>query len=178
MSGEMLCCREVLDSDVPVIVPPTAPDRYISFFHALNLRVPGEDTGDWHGDAVLFVPAGLEVHAPLAGRGQRVDSCPSLGTSGVRDMAETLVRERMLDRVDGPVYVANHPRAIADLVLYELDRGYVPGVVNSRSINQYLDTESQVDDLAERYLAPLSRQLSGESLALHGRFMETVFYET
>ena len=54
----------------PVYIPPTTPRRYVSFNRALNLREPGEDTGDWHY-LVMFFSAADEPQkiASLAGEG-------------------------------------------------------------------------------------------------------------
>ena len=56
----------------PIQIPPTTPRRYLSFNRALNLREPGEDTGDWHFK-VMFVCAADEPPkvASLAGEGTR-----------------------------------------------------------------------------------------------------------
>ena len=39
-----------------VRIPVTTPTRYLSYSVALNLRLPGEDTGDWHGDVQFVTP--------------------------------------------------------------------------------------------------------------------------
>ena len=74
----------------PVRIPPTAPDCYVSFYRALNLRLPGETTGDWHERIAWWSSDAVPPTVELAGRGCRVDTMPALGTRGVRDMAGVL----------------------------------------------------------------------------------------
>ena len=74
----------------PVRVPVTSPTRYVSYQAALNLRLPGEHTGDWHKETSFFTMAGNPHTLILAGPGGWGDSTPSLGSKGVRDMAHIL----------------------------------------------------------------------------------------
>ena len=81
----------------PVAIPETELERYISFKHALNLRFPDEDTGDWHFQPYFFEQTDslkTQKSIPLAGREQPVDTTPSLGHQGVRDMSSILSQER------------------------------------------------------------------------------------
>lgn len=159
----------------PIAIPPTTPTRYLSFHAALNLRGPGELTGDWHPRAVLFALDKTLDAAVLAGEGQPVDTTPSLGALGVREMSAELRAQGVPARV--PVWVANHPRAIADLVMLDLQAGREPMIAGARAINAWLDTEAQVDDLRERYLAPLRAQLTGEPRAILDAWLPTVRFD-
>ncbi len=110
----------------PIAIPPTTPRRYISFHWALNLREPDEDTGDWHFDVMFFCRADQPPQGVnLAGEGMAIDSTVALGERGVRDMAHELASGNVRP-LDGPVYVANHYRAMADLALAELLKGWIP----------------------------------------------------
>jgi hypothetical protein len=161
----------------PIRIPPTTPWRYVSFNRALNLRAPGEDTGDWHFKVMFFcAPDEPKKVATLAGEGTEVDTTPSLGERGVRDMAKELARRRV-QPFAGPVYVANHYRAIADLAMPELMKGRVPLRVTSRAINQWLDTEEQVQTLVDDYLVPLGDQLTGAAREAYEAWLPTVSYE-
>ena len=71
--------------DEPIGIPETRPTCYISFFRALNLSLPDEATGGRHFHISFFGYTDGEV-AELAGEGTEVDTTPSLGTLGVREM--------------------------------------------------------------------------------------------
>ena len=90
---------------VPIEIPPTTPWLYISFHQALNLRELDENTGDWHFNPMFYRNANQpEKKANLAGKGMTIDSTPSLGDFGVRDMAHILDHQG-IKRKEGPVYV-------------------------------------------------------------------------
>jgi hypothetical protein len=57
-------------------IPPTSPQCYISFKHALNLRFPQEDTGEWHFLTAFFDEKDKNRSAPLAGKGKSVNTIP------------------------------------------------------------------------------------------------------
>ena len=70
-----------------VRIPVTTPTRYVSYSAALNLRLPGEETGDWHGDVPFVTAKDNPRTLTLAGPGGWSDTTPSLGSKGLRDMA-------------------------------------------------------------------------------------------
>lgn len=146
----------------PRDIPATSPERYVSFMHALNLRFPDEDTGDWHFLGAFFGMNGDFRAVPLAGRGEAIDTTPALGTLGVRDMSSVLFEEEVI-AAPIPVYAANHYRAIADMVYNDFVKGISPGVATVREINAWLDTQEQVDTLRRDYLGPLSDLFEGET---------------
>ena len=161
----------------PVPIPETGLERYISFKHALNLRFPDEDTGDWHFQPYFFEQANAQVlqkSVPLAGREQPVDTTPSLGHQGVRDMSSILSQERFPIPSDQPIYVANHYRAIADLAMLDLQKSRVPTIADNAAINSWLDSQEQVDHLKRDYLERLAIQLSGEPLRIFKQWIQTV----
>ena len=161
----------------PIEIPSTTPLRYISYNQALNLREPGEDTGDWHFKVMFFcMDGGPRDTANLAGEGTDVDSTPSLGSYGVRDMADELARKKVLPKC-GPVHVANHYRAITDLALEEFLHRRVPMTVSVRTINQWLDTEAQMEILVRDYLVSLGDQLIGEAREIYESWLPTVQYD-
>ena len=162
----------------PIQIPPTTPRRYISFNRALNLREPGEDTGDWHFKVMFFCAADEPPKvASLAGEGMRIDTTPSLGELGIRDMSDELARKQVR-AMSGPVYVANHYRAVADLALVEIMKGRIPMTVTARVINQWFDTEDQIAMLVQDYLVPLGGQLTGEARTVYNKWLPTISYET
>lgn len=161
----------------PIQIPATSPRRYVSFNRALNLREPGEDTGDWHFKVMFFCTIDEPPKiARLAGEGTEIDTTLSLGDRGVRDMSAELTRLRVTEE-NGPVYVANHYRAIADLALMELLRDRVPMTVTARCINQWLDTEDQIDKLLQDYLIPLGDQLDGVAREAYDAWLPTIKHE-
>jgi hypothetical protein len=161
----------------PVAVPETHPGHYISFKHALNLRFSDEDTGDWHFQSAFFYCADLpssDRPIPLAGVGEAVNTSPSLGIKGVRDMANVMAQAKILTNPNQPVYVANHYRAIADLAMIELQQAQRPNCATNDAINSWLDTPEQIKHLKQDYLEPLANQLSGEALRIFKEWILTV----
>ncbi|KAI9129604.1 hypothetical protein [Acaryochloris sp. CCMEE 5410] len=161
----------------PVAIPETELERYISFKHALNLRFPDEDTGDWHFQPYFFEQTDslkTQKSIPLAGKEQPVDTTPSLGHQGVRDMSSILSQERLPIPSDQPVYVANHYRAIADLAMLDLQKSRVPSIADNAAINGWLDSQEQVAHLKRDYLERLAIQLSGEPLRIFKQWIQTV----
>ena len=157
-----------------ITIPATTPERYISYKHALNLRLPGEDTGDWHFDSAFFGGEG-DRRAPLAGVGEAVNTVLALGSHGVRDMGDVLARQGVREP-NGPVYVADHYRAIADLAMLELSIGRIPSIATPRAINSWLDTEDQIATLRNEYLAPLRDLLDGPGKEAFDGWMHKVVY--
>lgn len=160
-----------------LVIPHTTPQRYLSFRAALNLQMPGESTGDWHFLTTFFSPADEPpIEAKLAGEGQEVDTTPSLGSRGVRDMADVLLDRKITTNNAVPVWIANHFRAIADLAELALRSENQPYTVTVYQVNQWLDTKSQVDELVTNYLAPLRKQKKGAELAKWDAWLKTIRY--
>lgn len=111
----------------------------------------------------------------MAGPGELVDTTPALGDRGVRDMAEVLAAKRVRAG-EGPVYVADHYRAIADIAMVELAKGRVPTVVTGDVINSWLDTEDQVERL-KGYLRPLRDLLADAGRQAFDQWIETVRFD-
>ena len=158
-------------------IPETSPRRYISFEQALNLRCPGEDTGDWHFDTAWFdYPDGPHRTARIAGQGGLVDTTPALGERGVRDMGQVLHAQGVREGKGPPVYVANHYRAIADIAMVELAQGRVPTVATASVINQWLDTAEQIEQLRS-YLLPLRAHLGAGGREAFDTWIKTVRFD-
>ena len=119
----------------PIEIPATTPLRYISFNRALNLREPDKETGDWHFLPMFFCDIdGPRKIVDLAGKGTIIDSTPSLGSYGARDMARELAYREKLPE-NGPVHVANHYRAKTYLALQPFLDGRMPMTVSVHCIN-------------------------------------------
>ena len=169
--------RLLAAGDRPLVIPHTTPRCYLSLRVALNLRMPGEETGDWHFLTTFFFPADEPpIKARLTGEGQEVDTTPSLGSRGFRDMAGILVQQEIMATGSGPVWVANHYRAIADLAELALRSDHRPHGVTAQQVNQWLDTKTQVDKLVTNYLVPLRQQKGGRELAKWDAWLKTIRY--
>ena len=160
-------------------IPVTTPTRYLSYSAALNLRLPGEETGDWHGDLPFVTAHDNPRVVSFAGPGGWSDTTPGLGSKGVRNMAH-LLEGKYVPRGCGPVWVANHYRAIADYVMVDTQACWCakyPRHVPVRNINQWLDTPRQIERLVEEYLKPLRNQLSPEEKEIHDAWLPTVVFD-
>ena len=157
-------------------IPDTTPSHYISFKHALNLRYPTEDTGEWHFWTAFFGDPERSRSIPLAGDGEKINTNSSLGDKGIREMSDVLVAQKILPS-PRPVYVATHYRAIADIAMLHLIKNERPTIATVRAINQWLDTEEQVDRLLGEYLSPLRNQLPLEAKETFEQWIKTVHYE-
>ena len=114
----------------------------------------------------------------LAGPGGWVDSPPSLASNGVRDMAHILA-DWVVPLGCGTVWVADHYRAIANYVVLDTaDRRCLrsPRYCRVYTINQWLDTEEQIEDLVEECLKPLGEQFAPEMQSIHEEWLPTVIF--
>ena len=165
----------------PILIPPTSPTSYISFRRALNLSVPGEHTGDRHFQEYFFGFVEPTV-APLCGPGGIVDSTPSLGSKGVREMGR-IIADQKIQPWSGPVYVANHYRALADIALdsllelplEELRDIQPKSILSAWEVNDMLNSEDgEIEHLVEEYLKPLRGQLEGVRRDTYDRWLPTI----
>ena len=163
------------DPRFPILIPETSPTSYISFERALNLHVPGELTGDWHFE-VSFFGYPERSYAPLAGRNGLVDTTRTLGSRGVRDMGR-LIADEGIKQYDGPVWVANHYRAIADIAVHQLQGNYSSEVLPACEIDDWLWSEEDFDILVEDYLKPLRAQIRGCRRRAYDEWLPTVVYD-
>ena len=164
----------VPDERFPILIPETSPTSYISFKRALNLRAEGELSGDWHFD-VSFFGYPERSYAPLAGLNGLVNTVPALGSRGVRDMGR-LIADCGIKAYDGPVWVANHYRAIADMALNQLEGFCSAEVLPACQIDGWLWSEEDFDILVEEYLKPLRAQIRGRRREAWDQWLPTVVY--
>ena len=106
---------------------------------------------------------------PLAGPGGIVDSTPRLGSKGVRDMGRIIAGHK-IQPYNGPVYAANHYRALADIALgsltnwplHELREIEAPDILSAWEVNDMLNSEGdEIQHVIDEYLKPLRSQLKG-----------------
>lgn len=169
----------------PILIPATSPTSYISFRRALNLSVPGEHTGGLHFQEYFFGFVEPTV-TPLAGPGGIVDSTPSLGCKGVRDMGR-IIADHEIKPHNGPVYVANHYRALADIALSslmnrpmeELRELQAKSILSAWEVNDVLNHEAaEIEHLVEEYLGPLRFQVEGIRKEAYDRWLPTIVVRT
>ena len=164
------------DRRYPILIPQTSPTSYISFELALNLRIDGQGeytTGDRHFEASFFgYPE--PTYAPLAGRDGLVNTVPALGSLGVRDMGRQIASHG-IKPYDGPVRVANHYRAIADIAMDHL-LGPWPWEVLPACEIDWLWTEEDFEILVGDYLKPLRGLVRGELGKIFDAWLPTVVF--
>ena len=169
----------------PILIPPTSPTSYVSFRRALNLCLPDEWTGGLHFQEYYFGYVEPTV-TPLAGPGGRVDSTPSLGSKGVRDMGR-IIADHKIQPYNGSVYVANHYRALADIALSSLTnrplqdlREIEPkSVLSAWEANDMLNSDDdEIQHLVDEYLKPLRSQLKGLRKETYDKWLPTIVVHT
>jgi hypothetical protein len=119
------------------LIPQTSSQLYISGLYALNL--PGETSGDWHFSSVWF--SDKEEVVPLAGGAKETDTHSIFGNLGVIDGTAVVGSAKLDNCGQKRIFVANHYRAILDLMVVGARRGYM-GIVDGAT-REYLDTEEQ-----------------------------------
>ena len=162
------------DRRYPILIPKTSPTSYISFGRAVNLQLPGDLTGDWHFEVSFFGnPEGS--HAKLAGRNGLVTTNLTLASRGVPDMGRQIA-DYGIKSYDGPVWVANHYRAIADTAMHSLQGRCSEEVLPAYQINDWIWSEEEIEVLVEDYLKPLRGQLQGPRREAFDQWLPTVVY--
>ena len=163
------------DPRYPILIPETSPTSYISFRRALNLWLPGENTGDWHFETSFFGYPD-PTYTPLAGRDGLVNTVSALGSRGVRDMGR-FIADQGSKPYDGPVWVANHYRAIADIAMLELLGPSPQEVLPACQIDDWLWSEEDFEILIGDYLKPLRVLLKAELGRIFDAWLPTVVFE-
>ena len=169
----------------PILIPPTSPTSYVSFRRALNICLPDEWTGGLEFEEYYFGYVEPTV-TPVAGPGGRVDSTPSLGSKGVRDMGR-IIADHKVQPYKGPVYVANHYRALADIALSSLINWPMQNlreieasdILSAWEVNDMLNSEGdKIQHLIDEYLKPLRSQLKGLRKETYDWWLPTIVVHT
>lgn len=141
-------------------IPPTDPAHYITGVYALNIPAPEGTTGDWHD--VFHWREGIDRPGRvLVGGSEELDTNPIYGTLGIYE-GKARLESLGLELPPGTeqVYVANHSRAILDLLYRSLTR--FQAVFNlTGATEDWLDTPEQRDYLltqAERLTPTLAER--------------------
>jgi hypothetical protein len=125
-----------------VAIPPTDCEHYITGVYALNVSAPEGTTGDWH-DVFHWQANSERPRTVTLGGSSDTDTNAIYGDLGVYEG-----RDRLLDKgLDIPadmteVYLANHFRAMLDLLYRSLSRhGRVLNLTGATT--DWLDTPEQ-----------------------------------
>lgn len=155
--------------DIAARIPVTTGTRRLSHHAALNLQLAREYSGDWHGNAPFVTPKDRPRTLHFAGPGAIAETAPGLGSKGVGNMAH-LLEGKYIPPGCGPVWVANHYRAIADYALLDTRGRWsakYPRHVTVRCIKRWLSTPERVERLVEEHLKLLREPLPPEELEVH-----------
>jgi hypothetical protein len=117
------------------LIPPTTRETYLTGQVALNIPAPEGTCGDWHALALFNRNTDLSRFRG-GGAGMFVNTNPLFGDTGIHECSTWF-----LDRnhpVTGPVYAANHYRAIIDIIIDCWKNGITPASV---SFNDYITEE-------------------------------------
>lgn len=105
-----------------LMLPPTSAKHYLTGKTALNIPSP-EGTGDWHFAETFEGFAGRTPKHFLVAGIDTVDTTRFLGDEGIYNCREQLLK-RGINLAPGPIYAADHYRAIVDMILNALHRNW------------------------------------------------------
>ena len=137
-----------------VEIPRTTPQLYITGIYALNVQCPEGTTGDQHDVFHWFYRPGIREEAPTVtlGGSDELDTNAIYGDLGVYEGRERLLAKGLNIAPEiREVYVANHYRAILDL-LYESLTHY-GRVYNLTGAKQALGTAPVVGSIYQASVA-------------------------
>ena len=132
-----------------VEIPATTPERYITGIYALNVQAPERTSGDWHDVFHWQDGRGRPRQVTLAGDAE-IDTTPIYGDLGIYEGRDRLVARGLEVPADmEQVYLANHFRAILDLLYRSLTRwGQVLNLTDATT--DWLDTRQQGEFVLEQ----------------------------
>lgn len=129
-------------------IPKTSVVCYISGLHSLNLDLKYGTGHDWH---FMNYWVGGKVPVKLYGKGQEIDTNHIYGYYGVANREQVF---RELGYETDAIYVADHHRAILDLVYESLTKfgmiGYAKGCVEDYFFEEHHSVELFVQLLRMR----------------------------
>ncbi|WP_145928488.1 hypothetical protein OH491_24925 [Termitidicoccus mucosus] len=106
------------------IIPPTTPETYLTGQIALNIPAPEGTCGDWHAEAIFDNPNANIARHRAGGAGMFYNTNPLLRNLGIHECSQWFIQKH--HPVPGPVYAANHYRAILDMVINAWAKNRVP----------------------------------------------------
>lgn len=124
-----------------VEIPPTTPERYITGIYALNVQAPEGTSGDWH-DVFHWQEGRDRPRQVTLGGSTEIDTSPIYGSYGIYQGRQRLESMGLVLPQTGEVYLANHTRAILDLLYRSLTRwGRILNLTGAST--DWLDTYDQ-----------------------------------
>ena len=143
---------------MPLNLPPTSSEHYLTGTAALSIPTEEGDVADWHFDAT-FLQAGTRFRVA----GNNFPSTKAwLGDFGVRECS-AIMRERAVPLPDkATFYAANYTRAVLDLVLTTTERHQSPAFLRADEVLQDADFTTVMDRLKtvrERITDTIQRNL-------------------
>ena len=125
------------------VIPWTTPTRYVTGIYALNIQAPEGTSGDWH-DVFTWIEGYQPERVILVGGDtEEINTVPIYGSLGIYEGLGNLL-QRGLELPDGmtEAYVANHTRAILDMLYGTLHRhGKIYNLIGAAT--DWLDTLEQ-----------------------------------
>jgi len=137
---------------VQCAIPRTSSKTYITGMYALNVPAPEGTSGDWHD--VFFWREGIDEPCvvDLAGDGMDWNTNSIFGNYGIYEGKDRLLRKGLTVSDDiAEVYLANHFRAILDLLWHSL-RKYEVVLNLTGATDDWLDTPEQKELLLSKAL--------------------------
>ncbi|WP_043562507.1 hypothetical protein [Actinomyces israelii] len=149
-----------------VEIPPTTPERYITGIYALNVQAPEGTSGDWH-DVFHWREGVDDPDEVMLGGSAEVDTNHIYGDLGIYNGKDSLLAKGLeIPGQTASVYVANHFRAILDMVYHSLT--HYRRVYNlTGATTDWLDTPEQQQYVLEQAtrMTPFLPQESQQHLA-------------
>jgi hypothetical protein len=116
--------------------------KYISGKYALNIVTPDMETcGDWHGFIWDIVRKWPDPKVTIAGNGERINTNSVYADYGIYEGGDIL-RKMGIESGSGMIYIANHYRALLDLVYASIAR-YGKVLNLAGATDDFLSTEEQ-----------------------------------
>lgn len=123
-----------------VLLPKTAPTRYLTGMTALNIPAPEGTTGDWHFEESFLGRKGRAPKFFVAGEGTELNTNPIWGAWGIYDCSSILRAKGIAIAAEEKIYAANHGRAISDLLYRALKNLEYPHHI---AVDDWLDIPTE-----------------------------------
>ena len=135
-------------------IPPTTRERYITGIYALNIEAPEDTSGDWH-DVFHWLEGRTERHPIMCGGTDEVNTNHIYGDLGVYEGRANVAKKGLVFPEEmTEIYVANHFRAILDMVHHCLTTYGKIYNLNGATVD-WLDTKEQ-----QHYVLDLAAQMA------------------
>jgi len=123
MSGFLNLDKVKIVPAAQVKIPRTSKNLYITGYYALNVQAPEGTSGDWHSPFHWREGIDTPEEITLAGEGLEWNTNPIFGDFDIYEGKKRLVQMNLhIDDDISEVFIANHFRAILDLLYYDLKK--------------------------------------------------------